>query len=430
MTDREIARYALRRCREAGAGKAVCTLTFGEKKELNVEVGRMTLLRTTFDASLGLLALDGDRKGTTSINKLDSAAIDAAAERAMSLAGSSQPDPANEIAEAQPAGEFSHGPEKPDLDLMADRLQEFLDGAGRAYPNTILETAVLEHRTGRQYFLNSNGVDFLSRTGQFGFSVMFTTKADGKSSSFNSAGFSAADLARPLRECARVDALLEESSRQLETRSVPEKFVGELIATPDSLDDFLGFLTGNLGDYPLITGTSVYKDKLGAKVASEKLTVHARPLSPELASRYFVTGDGYPARDATVVDRGVLRTFLLSLYGARKTGKERAANNGGCWMVEGGDTPYADMLRSVERGVLVCRFSGGAPSANGDFSGIAKNSWYVRDGRIAWPLSETMISGNMASMLLEVKDVSRETVNFGSAVAPWVRFGGVTVSGK
>lgn len=430
MTDREIGLHALRRLKEAGAQKAAAVLSFGEKKELNVEVGRMTLLRTTFDASLGLLALSGDRKGTTSINKMDSASVDAAAERAMALAGSSKADPANEIAEAQPATEFSCGPESPDLDLMYDRLREFLDGAGRAYPNTILESAILEHRTGRQHFLNSNGVDFLSRTGSFGFQVMFTTKAGGKSTSFNFAGFSAADLGRPLRECARVDALLEESSRQLETKPVPEKFLGDIIATPDCLDDFLGFLTGNLGDYPLITGTSVYKDKLGRKVASDRITVHARPLAPELASRYFVTGDGYPARDATVVDHGVLRTFLLSLYGARKTGKERAVNGGGCWIVEGGDAPYADMVRSVERGVLVCRFSGGNPGANGDFSGIAKNSWYIRDGRIAWPLSETMISGNLASMLLDVKDVSRETVNFGSAVAPWVRFGGVTVSGK
>ena len=48
MTDREIARYALRSLQDAGAGKAVCTLTFGEKKELNAEIGRMTLLRTTY----------------------------------------------------------------------------------------------------------------------------------------------------------------------------------------------------------------------------------------------------------------------------------------------------------------------------------------------------------------------------------------------
>jgi len=430
MTDREIARYALRRCMDAGAGKAVCTLTFGEKKELNAEIGRMTLLRTTFDTALGLLTLSGDRKGTTAVNKLDPGSIDAAAQRAMALAAAAKADPANEISEGQPPAEFSCGPEAPDLDLMHDRLREFLDDAGRLYPHTILEQATLEHRVGRQYFLNSNGVEFLSRVGQFGFSLSFTTKADGKSSSMNFTGFTAADLGRPLRDHARVDALLAESTRQVVTRPVPEKFQGDLIVTPECLDDFLGFLMDNIGDYPLITGTSLYKDRLGDRVASQKLTVHARPLAAELASRYFVTGDGYPARDATVVDHGILRMFLLSLYGARRTGKDRAANGGGCWIVEGGDTPYAEMVRSVERGVLVCRFSGGRPGPNGDFSGIAKNSWYIRDGRIDGPLSETMISGNLASMLLDVKDVSRETVNFGSGISPWVRFGGVTVSGK
>lgn len=79
---------------------------------------------------------------------------------------------------------------------------------------------------------------------------------------------------------------------------------------------------------------------------------------------------------------------------------------------------------------MVGRFSGGAPGISGDFSGVAKNSFLIENGKITDAVSETMISGNLAEMLNSLVDISSDTVADGESVMPYAAFSGVTVSGK
>ena len=101
-----------------------------------------------------------------------------------------------------------------------------------------------------------------------------------------------------------------------------------------------------------------------------------------------------------------------------------------CYVVDAGETKLADMIASVENGLLLNRFSGGNPGANGDFSGVAKNSFLIKNGKIAGAVSETMISGNIARLLSDIRAVSAERVTDGSQIVPWVQVAGVTISGK
>ena len=78
--------------------------------------------------------------------------------------------------------------------------------------------------------------------------------------------------------------------------------------------------------------------------------------------------------------------------------------------------------------ILLCRFSGGYPSDAGDFSGVAKNSYYIEKGKIKFPIIETMISGNIAQMFMNINNISKETVDFGDSILPWISFDGVTIS--
>ena len=63
-------------------------------------------------------------------------------------------------------------------------------------------------------------------------------------------------------------------------------------------------------------------------------------------------------------------------------------------------------------------------------SGSKGNSFYIENGKIAYPLSEVMISGNLAQLLVNLTDISSETVEDGGSSMPYMAFGGVTISGK
>ena len=192
--------------------------------------------------------------------------------------------------------------------------------------------------------------------------------------------------------------------------------------------NFIGFLLGNLSDYRLIAGTSLFRESIGKGITDSMLTIRSMPLSADLSGGYFVTGDGYKAENLTIIDQGILKTFLLSLYGSNKTGLKRVPNSGGSLIIDSGTAPLDTIISSVHQGVLLSRFSGGSPSDNGDFSGVAKNSFYIEDGKVQYPISETMVSGNIADMFQKIRHISKDNVNFGDEIFPWIHFDGITVS--
>jgi PmbA protein len=431
MTDKEKATYGLNALKKRGTDKAHAVLTVSAGYELNVESGNISLLRTTYNNRISFRAIKKNKKGDFSANKLDNASIDQAAETALSIAKASQADPAYDIAEKQPPQEFTKGPESPDLTLMYEKLTSFLETTSRQYPMTIIERAVVEFTSYKHYFLNTNGVDFTTRLGFYSSWVMFTSREGEKASSFNHSHFCSRSLEKELIDYGSIRTLLDQSAGQMDAKTLDAKFDGEIIITPDCLGSFIGFFTSTfLSDYSHISGTSIYKDSLDKQVADPCFTLHAAPLSEEIAYNYFVTSDGYHAENCTIIDKGILRSYLLSLYGAHKTGKKQALNNGGCYIVEPGTTTWEDMIKSVKKGLLVCRVSGGHPNDKGDFSVVAKNSYYIEDGKIMYPVNESMITGNIADLFKNMHAISKQRINFGTSLYPWVLAGGITISGK
>lgn len=430
INEKETVKYCIDSLMKAGVQKAQCRLENKEKNELNVESDKISLFRTTFDTNLHLTGIINDKKGSLMINKMDKESIDKAVVEVVELAQSSEVDSANDISEKQPAKVFNSGSKESNLDLMYDRIKEFLKYEKETYPKTILEQVILDFTKSKRCFQNSNGVDFITNKGIYNFVVMFTSKEGKKSSSYNYSEFSSKTLDKKLKDFGSIDTLLRQSTEQITTKPFTEKIIGDVIITPDCLGDFIRYITGFLYDYSLITGTSIYKDKLNESIADKKFTLYSRPISDEISDNYFFTNDGYEAQDSTIIDKGILKTFLLSLYGSNKTGKPKAVNSGGKYIIEPGDKSLEDMIKSIRRGILLCRFSCGNPSDNGDFSGVAKNSYYIVDGEIKHPLSETMIAGNLGKMLYKIKNISKERINFGASIFPWIQFSDLTISGK
>ena len=417
--------------RNAGADKFQCLLTERKHHEMNLEYTEMSLIRTNVDTTLNITVIKDNRKGDISLNRLDDDSIREAVQTAVELALVSQQDPDYDISPQQETAAFGRGPVQPDTERMYALLKGYSVIVPTMFPQVKLAETIFPHTFVTKRFVNSNGVDYTTNKGVYTLVTVFSSKDGTKTSSFNYTSFSLRELERDLLDCSSLRNLLQQSVEHLDAKPMPGKFVGDVVITPDCLSDLLAYYTAvYLGDRALITGTSILKDKLGQAVASPKFTLAAKPTAPEIADGYFVTPDGFAAEDVTYIANGVLKSFMLSLYGANKTKRERAKNSGGCWVVAPGDKSLAEIIAGVEKGLLVARYSGGNPSANGDFSGVAKNSYYIENGQVLYPVSETMISGNLAELFANVKAVSTERIDFGTAILPYVRASGVTISGK
>ena len=426
----EHAKYALDAMQTLGADKAQCTLTNSIKHELNVDANKISLLRTTYDTNLNFKAIKDHKQGTISSNKLEAETIRACAKQVLENAEGGDVDEAYDISCKQEHQTFECGLNEADLLKMHKHLSQFLKTCKKRYPHTILENVYLDFTKSDSTLLNSNGVHFDASKGIYHLTLMFTSKKGKNISSFNYTGYSFEQFDQDLIDIGMIDTLLDQSSQQTVLKPVTEKFDGEIIITPDCLGNFLGITTNFLSDAMIISGTSPLKDKLNKSVASQKLTIKDMPISENLANKSFYTHDGFVTANHSIIQNGVLKNFLLSQYGENKTSFKRAPNYGSHLVVDAGQTKLQDLIKSIKKGVLLCRFSGGMPSNNGDFSGVAKNSFYIENGKIKYPINETMISCNILKILKNIDGISKERINFGQSITPWIKTHGVTISGK
>lgn len=427
----EIALQALEALKEAGAEDACVTAYEVETREFNVDAGEFSLFRTLFDRGLRLTAFREQKKGTASLNRFDAESIRAAARDCLETAASAAADPCWQLAPEGKQGAWSEGAYTPDLDRFFQRSQELMDDVRRDFPQVLVTQFVLDHRGGREIYVNSRGADFSATSGAYSVSLDFSGHDGEVGSSFFFTGFSTVDLDTPFIDQCTVRQELQNAVDSIHTQPVTGKFTGTVILTPFCVQDFVGTALGLFtGDQALMSGTSLWKDKLGEAVASQLLTIHAAPLDPRILNGERWTGEGYVSENYTVLDKGVLQAFMLGQYAANRTGLKRAPNTDGSLVIEAGDKTLAELIAGVEDGLLVGRFSGGQPSANGDFSGVAKNSFRIQNGRLTGAVSETMIAGNLAALLQSITGISKETVQDGGTVLPWIAAEGVVISGQ
>ena len=429
---KETAAYAVDALLKAGADKAACKASRSRKDEFNVEANKFTLMRTLFDDSLHLKVIKDHKKAVTVVNKLDKDSIDRAVADCVALTSSAQSDEAEDIAAKIENKYFDQRTGGSDMDALFNRTRDFLDQVRGEFPKIVLEGMQSEFNSGQTAYVNSNGVEFIADTEYYYFSTMFSAKDGERSSSFNDSGAVFSSLARPFMDMSTQRTLFEEAVRSLDTRMVDEKFTGKVIVTP-ACNDMIWrtLLDCFLCDRSMIEGTSRWKDSLGAKVADSKLTFRAAPLHPGIVAGERFTQDGFESRDTDFIKDGVLTSFALSLYGANKTGKPRAGNTAfGNIEVAAGDTPLAEMIKRIDRGILLNRFSGGAPGPSGDISGVAKNSFLIENGKVTDALKETMVSFNIVDALANISAISKERCENGVSVLPWCCFDGITISGK
>jgi PmbA protein len=168
---------------------------------------------------------------------------------------------------------------------------------------------------------------------------------------------------------------------------------------------------------------------LGEKIASDLLTVTDDPaLKRGLSSRHY-DGDGIAAKRRVILDKGVLKTYLVDDYYGKKLGWEPNGGQTSNLVFALGDKSQDDMVKGVKRGILVTGFIGGNSNAvTGDFS-IGIVGQLIEDGKLVQPVNEMNIAGNAREVLSQVAAVGNDPYPYSSNRTPTLWFKDVTFSG-
>ena len=426
----DIAKKALQKMLLSGADSASASFALSELNEFNAETGTFSLLRTTEGDALSLTLIKNHKRGTVTTNGVTEESMDAAVQACLSAADSSQPDEAWAFSDIPVQRAFSSGSDY-DREKLFARAQELLATIQQDHPKIMVDQLVVSHRKTHSAYVNSHDVAYTTVSGNYSLMLMFLAQEGEKSSTFNYFGALSHTLDTPFIELDGVRQALSDTENQIHTLPSEGKFEGAVVFTPDCLADVLSSLLSNyVSDSALLEGTSQWKKKLGTQVVDKRITLSSQPHHPDIVGGERYTGEGFLAEDYDIIKEGVLQHFMLSLYVANKTGQKRAPNSDDTLVMQPGDTPLEDLIAGIDKGLLVGGFSGGAPGANGEFSGVAKNSFLIENGKVTSAVSETMISGNLAGMLQTVRGISKETICRGYSILPWLAVDGITISGK
>jgi PmbA protein len=202
-------------------------------------------------------------------------------------------------------------------------------------------------------------------------------------------------------------------------------------------------LLGSFGS--CILGGAVWRkssyllDREGTQVASALVDVIDDPEIPQGPGSRPYDGEGLRSRRNVVIEAGILKTFLLDCYSARKLGRRSTgsgARSGGAvsasttnFVLQKGKTSRDEIIASTRTGLYVTELMGfGFNAITGDFSRGAAGFW-IDQGKLAFPVSEVTISSNLDTMLKNIDAVGDDLELKSSTASPTLRVSSMTISG-
>lgn len=431
MKSGDVLKYCLDYLAQNKVDDSQCTITSEKLYEISSDLNQIALLRSNFAESMAITALKNSKKGDITTNDLTPESLPQTLDKLISITDSSKEDKDYEISPDQGSQAFSKGAQEPDLDKMFTSLKKLINHINDKYPRISIRSSAITFKKVHKKLLNSNGTFLESDHGFYGFYIMFMAKDNHKISSFNYLSNYFEQLPEDIISYGNFQNILSQTTKLLDAQTVTENFVGDIIVTPQCLNPIVHmFANLALEDRAVYTSTSMLVDQLNKQVASKNLTLHSNPVSDDICDGYFFTADGYVAENAVIIDEGILKSYLLSNYGAKKANLQRSKNTGQFYAIEPGSSSLTDMIKNVSKGLFVARISAGMPAANGDFSGVAKNSFYIENGEIKRAVNETMINGNIYEMFRNITEISADRINLGDSIYPWIAIKGVNISGK
>ena len=431
----ECIEIALEKARALGATQAEVAASSDEGLVASVRKGEVETVEFTRNHGFAVTLYRGKAKGSSGTSDLTPEAVATAVSAAWDIAQHTSEDPCAGLADAaQMATEF------PDLDLdhpwnlTPDRAQEIAlacESAGMALAGiTNSEGATVSSGRGVRVYGNSHGFRNSSVGTQHGLScALIAGQGDKMQRDFWSTRHRVPD------QLLAPEAVGEEAARRalarLNPRRIPTGTYPVLFAAP-----LAGGLIGHL--LSAVAGGSLYRkssfllDKLNETVASPVLSVYEKPRLKQGIASAVCDGDGLPTREKHFVRDGVLTSYMLGTYSARRLGMESTANVGGARNVRVDATgqSIAELIRAMGKGLIVTELMGqGVNLVTGDYSRGASGFW-VENGEIQYPTQEITVAGNLADIYRNIRQIGTDKDIRGNIHCGSLLVDGLTVAGK
>lgn len=215
-------------------------------------------------------------------------------------------------------------------------------------------------------------------------------------------------------------------AKSLSTRQCPVIFTPEVAAT--LLGHFIGAIRGG----NLYRKASFLLDSLGKQLFPQNIHIHEQPYLKNAMGSAAYDNEGVVTRTHNIVAEGILESYVLNTYSARKLGMQTTANAGGVHnlIIDSGELDQPSLLEEMGQGLLVTEVMGqGVNLVNGDYSRGASGFW-IEQGNIQFPVEEITIAGNLRDMYKNIVAVGNDVDIRGNVRTGSILIQQMTVAGN
>lgn len=442
----ELARDILVRARAKGAAGGDVIMAESDSFFVSVRLGEVEKISQAQEKRLGLRLFFGKSSASASTSDISRTSMERLIEVTCAMARATARDEYSGLPEREKLATFV-----PDLDLcdvaarslsVEERTRLALEAEKAALdcdPRiTNSEGAEFSNQFGRLIYANSHDFAGEYQGSSFSVSVIPVAAIDGSMQRdywySSQRKFSRLDSPESVGRKAAERAVRRLGARKVKTREVP------VIFEPETAASLLRQLSAALSGYSLYKSASFLTGQLGRRIASEQVSVIDDGAIPGgLGSKPF-DAEGLATRKKTIVEKGVLQSYLLDTYSGRKLGLPSTGNASrsvgeppgvaptNFYLAPGPHRPE-DILASVREGFYVTELIGfGVNLVTGDYSRGAVGLWIDR-GELAYPVEEVTIAGNLKEMLQNIEMVGNDLEMRDRISAPTVKISRLTVAG-
>jgi PmbA protein len=449
---RDLASGIVVRALRAGASDAEVTIREGDEFSTSVRLGEVETLKESGSRGVGLRVLlqadNGYRVASTSSSDFTAEGIEHLVRGAVALARLTSVDPFAGLAAPDEFGQLSGDLRLYHDDVYSLPTEERIAWARRAEAAAMAvdprlvnsDGAGFDAATGRRIFANSRGFHGEYRSSYCSIAASPIAR-DANGEMQRDYWWS---QARAFRDLDSPESVGQEAARRtlrlLGARRVPTQ-QAPVVFAPEVARGIVGAIFDAAAGDAIYRGASIFADRLGETVAAPSVTVVDDGTIPGGFGTSPFDAEGLPSRRTVILENGVLRSYILNTYAARKLGLKSTGNAGrglagnpfldsGNLFLEPGAQSAEEVIRGVECGLYVTRLMGqGVNLVTGDYSRGAAGLW-IENGEFTFPVQEITIAGNLKDMLRNIAAIGNDLEFRSATAAPTLRIDGMTIAGE